>query len=74
MNKVIKVFKAILGAILMFGIFLPLYIADRAICVPMFWIESKTALSWYKADKEMTFSIIRVGVVAFISWLVWLFV
>lgn len=54
-----KVFKVIVGIVLA-PIFLTLYFADRLLLVALPWLESKTMMSWFRDDKVILESVIRV--------------
>jgi uncharacterized protein YneF (UPF0154 family) len=54
-----KILKAILGVILA-PIFLSVFFTDRAILVLLPWLQSKTMMSWFRDNKAILESIIRV--------------
>lgn len=65
-----KFLKAFAGFILM-PIYLSVYLYDRAICVPLVWIQHDSLLTWLRDETKIAHSIIRAGVVGLIHFLIW---
>ena len=68
MKKFLKLF---LGIVLM-PLYLSAYLYDRIICVPLVWIKHDNIIAWFRDETKIAHSIIRVGVVGFIQFVVWL--
>lgn len=72
--KVLNILKMVLGFIVMFGCFLPIYIIDRLMCVPLVWLKAESLVSWFRNNDMILQSSIRVGVFGIIGFIVWLFI
>lgn len=67
MNNTIS--KQILGVILL-PFVVTLFILDRIISIPFFWITSLRFMVWIRKDNEVFYSFIRViaGVTIYLIW------
>ena len=68
-----KFLRVSLGILLM-PLYLSAYLYDRIICVPLIWIKHDNIISWVRDETKIAHSIIRISVVGFIHFVVWLFI
>jgi hypothetical protein len=68
-----KFLRVSLGILLM-PLYLSAYLYDRIICVPLIWIKHDNIIVWLRDETKIAHSIIRLGVVGFIQFVVWLII
>lgn len=68
-----KFLRALLG-VLLIPLYLSAYLYDRIICVPLIWIKHDNIIAWLRDEQKIAHSIIRIGVVGFIHFVVWLII
>jgi hypothetical protein len=73
-SKILNILKIILGFVIMFGCFTPLYLIDRLISVPLIWLKSDNFIVWLRDNKQMLYSGVRVGFLGLIWFIVWCFI
>lgn len=69
-----KKFLRICLGILLMPLYLSAYLYDRIICVPLVWIQHDSILTWLRDETKIAHSIIRIGVVGFIQFVIWLII
>ena len=67
-----KKFLRVSLGVLLIPLYLSAYLYDRIICVPLIWIKHDNIIAWLRDEQNIAHSIIRIGVVGFIQFVVWL--
>lgn len=69
-----KKFLRVSLGVLLIPLYLSAYLYDRVICVPLIWIKHDNIIAWLRDETKIAHSIIRIGVVGFIQFVVWLII